>query len=250
MSGGARPARTNCGRIGEPGRGVRSGACDRRMGVSVMVGRVRWLPRSVHRYALVIGNAKYPIAPLKNPRQRRTRARQEAGGPRLRGAGPRSTSAAEQCRRDVGEFCRARVGSDGKGRAHAGGAVLCRPRRAGRRRELPAADRRPGPHQARSEAQRGRARYRCSRRWARARAPRRAARLLPRQSAAAHARRHAVARHLAGARQRAGAPKGVYVAFSTQPHFVALDGTGNNSPFTEGLLRVTSTIPASTCRKC
>lgn len=31
------------------------------------------------------------------------------------------------------------------------------------------------------------------------------------------------------------APKGVYVAFSTQPHFVALDGTGNNSPFTEAL---------------
>jgi hypothetical protein len=33
------------------------------------------------------------------------------------------------------------------------------------------------------------------------------------------------------------APKGVYVAFATQPHFVALDGTGANSPFTEGLLQ-------------
>ncbi len=32
------------------------------------------------------------------------------------------------------------------------------------------------------------------------------------------------------------APPGVYVAFATQPHFVALDGTGNNSPFTEGLI--------------
>ncbi len=32
------------------------------------------------------------------------------------------------------------------------------------------------------------------------------------------------------------APKGVYVAFATQPHFVALDGTGMNSPFTEALL--------------
>jgi hypothetical protein len=32
------------------------------------------------------------------------------------------------------------------------------------------------------------------------------------------------------------APPGVYVAFATQPHFVALDGTGANSPFTEGLL--------------
>lgn len=33
------------------------------------------------------------------------------------------------------------------------------------------------------------------------------------------------------------APPGVYVAFATQPHFVALDGTGDNSPFTEGLLQ-------------
>ncbi len=33
------------------------------------------------------------------------------------------------------------------------------------------------------------------------------------------------------------APPGVYVAFSTQPHFVALDGTGDNSPFTEGLVQ-------------
>lgn len=33
------------------------------------------------------------------------------------------------------------------------------------------------------------------------------------------------------------APPGVYVAFATQPHFVALDGTGENSPFTEGLLQ-------------
>ena len=32
------------------------------------------------------------------------------------------------------------------------------------------------------------------------------------------------------------APKGVYVAFATQPHFVALDGTGRNSPFTEALV--------------
>ena len=32
------------------------------------------------------------------------------------------------------------------------------------------------------------------------------------------------------------APKGVYVAFATQPHFVALDGAGNNSPFTEALV--------------
>ena len=32
------------------------------------------------------------------------------------------------------------------------------------------------------------------------------------------------------------APKGVYIAYATQPHFVALDGTGNNSPFTEALL--------------
>jgi hypothetical protein len=32
------------------------------------------------------------------------------------------------------------------------------------------------------------------------------------------------------------APKGVYVAFATQPHFVALDGVGNNSPFTEALV--------------
>ena len=32
------------------------------------------------------------------------------------------------------------------------------------------------------------------------------------------------------------APKGVYVAFATQPHFVALDGAGMNSPFTEALL--------------
>lgn len=32
------------------------------------------------------------------------------------------------------------------------------------------------------------------------------------------------------------APKGVYVAFATQPHFVALDGAGSNSPFTEALL--------------
>jgi hypothetical protein len=31
------------------------------------------------------------------------------------------------------------------------------------------------------------------------------------------------------------APPGVYIAFATQPHFVALDGTGDNSPFTEGL---------------
>ena len=33
------------------------------------------------------------------------------------------------------------------------------------------------------------------------------------------------------------APPGVYVAFATQPHFVALDGSGDNSPFTEGLLQ-------------
>lgn len=33
------------------------------------------------------------------------------------------------------------------------------------------------------------------------------------------------------------APPGVYVAFSTQPHFVALDGAGDNSPFTEGLVQ-------------
>ena len=33
------------------------------------------------------------------------------------------------------------------------------------------------------------------------------------------------------------APPGVYIAFSTQPHFVALDGTGDNSPFTEGLVQ-------------
>lgn len=33
------------------------------------------------------------------------------------------------------------------------------------------------------------------------------------------------------------APPGVYIAFATQPHFVALDGTGDNSPFTEGLLQ-------------
>lgn len=33
------------------------------------------------------------------------------------------------------------------------------------------------------------------------------------------------------------APPGVYIAFATQPHFVALDGTGENSPFTEGLLQ-------------
>lgn len=33
------------------------------------------------------------------------------------------------------------------------------------------------------------------------------------------------------------APPGVYVAFATQPHFVALDGAGDNSPFTEGLLQ-------------
>jgi uncharacterized caspase-like protein len=32
------------------------------------------------------------------------------------------------------------------------------------------------------------------------------------------------------------APKGVYVAFATQPHFVALDGPGMHSPFTEALL--------------
>jgi uncharacterized caspase-like protein len=32
------------------------------------------------------------------------------------------------------------------------------------------------------------------------------------------------------------APKGVYVAFATQPHFVALDGKGDNSPFTEAML--------------
>lgn len=32
------------------------------------------------------------------------------------------------------------------------------------------------------------------------------------------------------------APPGVYVAFATQPHFVAVDGTGDNSPFAEGLL--------------
>ena len=32
------------------------------------------------------------------------------------------------------------------------------------------------------------------------------------------------------------APKGVYVAFATQPHFVALDGVGANSPFTEALV--------------
>ncbi len=32
------------------------------------------------------------------------------------------------------------------------------------------------------------------------------------------------------------APKGVYVAFATQPHFVALDGEGDNSPFTKALL--------------
>lgn len=33
------------------------------------------------------------------------------------------------------------------------------------------------------------------------------------------------------------APPGVYVAFATQPHFVALDGAGDNSPFTEGLVQ-------------
>ena len=33
------------------------------------------------------------------------------------------------------------------------------------------------------------------------------------------------------------APPGVYIAFATQPHFVALDGAGDNSPFTEGLLQ-------------
>lgn len=33
------------------------------------------------------------------------------------------------------------------------------------------------------------------------------------------------------------APKGVYVAFATQPHFVALDGDGDNSPFTEALVQ-------------
>lgn len=33
------------------------------------------------------------------------------------------------------------------------------------------------------------------------------------------------------------APPGVYIAFATQPHFVALDGTGDHSPFTEGLLQ-------------
>ncbi len=32
------------------------------------------------------------------------------------------------------------------------------------------------------------------------------------------------------------APPGVYVAFATQPHFVAVDGTGDNSPFAEGML--------------
>ena len=33
------------------------------------------------------------------------------------------------------------------------------------------------------------------------------------------------------------APKGVFIAYATQPHFVALDGTGDNSPFTEALLQ-------------
>ena len=33
------------------------------------------------------------------------------------------------------------------------------------------------------------------------------------------------------------APPGVYIAYATQPHFVALDGAGDNSPFTEGLLQ-------------
>jgi uncharacterized caspase-like protein len=47
------------------------------------------------------------------------------------------------------------------------------------------------------------------------------------------------ARSLAGSHGLANvrAPTGVYVAFATQPHFVALDGTGNNSPFTESLVQ-------------
>lgn len=51
------------------------------------------------------------------------------------------------------------------------------------------------------------------------------------------------ARSLAGAQGLANvrAPTGVYVAFSTQPHFVALDGTTDNSPFTESLLNHVAT---------